>query len=181
MYELSAEAKRLFDSASDIARNVALPVAADVDTEARFPKESIDALGSGGLMGLCVSAAAGGLGEGPRTFAAVVDELATACGSTAMIYVMHVTAAQAIASASSLQERDAILRAIAEGKHLTTLAFSEKGSRSQFWAPVSQLERSNGHFVTSASKSWVTAAKHADSFVSSAQIPGAESPLQSLV
>jgi alkylation response protein AidB-like acyl-CoA dehydrogenase len=117
-----------------------------------------------------------------RTFAAVVEELATACPSTAMIYVMHVTAAQAIASSASLDGRDAILREIAAGRHLTTLAFSEAGSRSQFWAPVSRLESDgNGGFTTSASKSWVTSADHADSYVSSAQRPGAESPLESTI
>jgi alkylation response protein AidB-like acyl-CoA dehydrogenase len=181
MYGLTAESKRFVDAATRIAAEVAGPVAADVDANARFPQESMDALAQGGLLGLCVGSAAGGKGEGPRTFAAVVEELAMACGSTAMIYVMHVTAAQAIASSSTLQGQDALLGEIASGKHLTTLAFSEKGSRSQFWAPVSRLEQSNGHFVTTASKSWVTAAKHAQSYVSSAQKPGAASPLESVV
>jgi len=123
----------------------------------------------------------GGKGEGMRAFAGVVEELAGACGSTAMVYVMHVCAAQAIAAASGLANRDGILTDIAAGKHLSTLAFSEAGSRSQFWAPVSKLEERNGHFVTSAAKSWVTAAGHADSYVSTAQMPNALSPLQSTV
>jgi alkylation response protein AidB-like acyl-CoA dehydrogenase len=181
MYGLSTRSEEFVKKAGDIARNVALPNAADVDAHGRFPAESMKALASEGFLGLCVSEADGGLGEGPRAFAAVVEELATACGSTAMIYVMHVTAAQAIASSSSLGDRAGLLRAIGKGKHLTTLAFSEKGSRSQFWAPVSKMTRVNGHFITSASKSWVTAAGHADSFVSSSQMPGAESPLQSVV
>ena len=44
------------------------------------------------------------------------------------------------------------------GEHLTTLALSEKGSRSQFWAPVSKLAAQGDGFVTSATKSWVTSA-----------------------
>jgi alkylation response protein AidB-like acyl-CoA dehydrogenase len=152
-----------------------------VDVDGRFPTESLTALAAEGFLGLCVAESDGGLGEGPRTFAAVVEQLATACGSTAMIYVMHVTAAQAIASSTTLGNREALLAAISKGQHLTTLAFSERGSRSNFWAPVSQLTRVNGHFVTSGLKSWVTAAAHADSFVSSAQAPDAESPLQSVV
>ena len=76
-----------------------------------------------------------------------------------------------------LVQRQRLLRDISAGKHLTTLAFSERGSRSQFWAPVSRLrEDGNGGFVTTASKSWVTAANHADSYVSSAQKPDAASP-----
>ena len=116
-----------------------------------------------------------------RGFAGVVEELAGKCASTAMIYVMHVAASQAIATSSTLGDRDSILRDIAAGQHLTTLAFSESGSRSQFWAPVSKLEESNGHYLTSASKSWVTAAGHADSYVSTSQKPNAVSPLESTV
>jgi alkylation response protein AidB-like acyl-CoA dehydrogenase len=96
-----------------------------------------------------------------------------------MVYVMHVSAAQAIASSSTLASRDELLGEIARGHHLTTLALSEKGSRSQFWAPVSKMTGANGQFLTSAAKSWVTAAGHADSYVSSAQQPGAASPLES--
>src|SRR5216684_8957594 len=116
-----------------------------------------------------------------RAFAGVVEELSGVCASTAMVYVMHVAASQAIATSSTLSDREPILREIAAGKHLTTLAFSETGSRSQFWAPVSKLEERNGHYLTSASKSWVTAAGHADSYVSSAQKPNAVSPLESTV
>jgi alkylation response protein AidB-like acyl-CoA dehydrogenase len=114
-----------------------------------------------------------------RAFAAVAEELATACGSTAMIYVMHVAAAQAIASGTPLGSRDELLRQIAAGKHLTTLAFSERGSRSQFWAPVSKMAEVNGHFETAAEKSWVTSADHADSYVASGLRPGATNPLES--
>ena len=131
--------------------------------------------------GLCLPQSVGGKGEGMRAFAGVVEDLAAVCASTAMVYVMHVSAAQAIATSSTLADRDSILKEIAAGRHLTTLAFSESGSRSQFWAPVSKLEESNGHFVTSASKSWVTAAGHADSYVSTAQKPGAVSPLYVVV
>src|SRR5262249_15618593 len=53
------------------------------------------------------------------------------------------------------------------------------GSRSQFWAPISKLERVGDDYTTSASKSWVTAATHAHSYVSSAQNTGATSPLES--
>ena len=171
----------LLTAAHQVAETVLAPHAASVDRDARFPAEGIEALGKAGLLGLCVDAAHGGRGASPRLFAAVVEELAMACSSTAMVYVMHVTAAQAIAASGTLDARDALLRDIAAGRHLTTLAFSETGSRSQFWAPVSRLEQSNGSYVTSASKSWVTAAGHADSYVSSAQKPDAVSPLESTV
>ena len=181
VYGLSESAREHASAASTIANEIALPNSSEVDTAGRFPVESMDALAAAGLYGLCLPKSVGGKGEGMRAFAAVVEELAAACGSSAMVYVMHVSAAQAIATSDTLVDRDAMLAEIAAGRHLTTLAFSESGSRSQFWAPVSKLEENNGHFVTSASKSWVTAAGHADSYVSTAQKPNAASPLESTV
>ncbi len=167
--------------AARIALDVARPHSAEVDERARFPSESLAALSEQKFYGLCVSSEFGGMAQGPRSFAAVVEELAQACSSTAMVYVMHVTAAQAIASSTTLKDSPGILRDIAAGRHLTTLAFSESGSRSQFWAPVSQLEKAADGFTASAKKSWVTSASFADSYVSSSQMPSAGSPLESVV
>jgi alkylation response protein AidB-like acyl-CoA dehydrogenase len=180
-YRLSESASRHLATAATIARDVLAVHAADVDTNARFPSESFDALSRAGLLGLSLPSTHGGCGESMRAFAAVTEELAMACGSTAMIYVMHVAASQAIASAQNLDGRDALLRQLATGEHLTTLAFSERGSRSQFWAPVSKLAPASGGYRTQAEKSWVTSATHARSYVSSAQKPGAASPLESTV
>jgi len=154
---------------------------ADVDKKGRFPEESIAALGAAGLLGLTVPAELGGLGQGPRAFCVAAEELARECASTAMVYVMHTSALQAISASKRLAEREAILRAAAKGKHLSTLSLSEKGSRSQFWAPVSKMAAKGDGFVTSAAKSWVTSANFADSYVSSAQAPGAQSPLESTI
>jgi isovaleryl-CoA dehydrogenase len=115
--------------------------AGDVDRRARFPEESLRALGAAGLLGLTVPVELGGRGGGLRAFCAVAEELGRACASSAMVYVMHVSATQAIAAAASLGDR----------------------------------------FVTNAAKSWVTSASHADSYVSSAQAPGAGSPLESTI
>jgi alkylation response protein AidB-like acyl-CoA dehydrogenase len=96
-----------------------------------------------------------------------------------MIFVMHVAAAKAIEASTTLADRGAILKTIAAGEHLTTLALSEKGSRSQFWAPVSKLTATGSGFTTSAQKTWVTSARRANSYVSTAQKPNAGSPLES--
>jgi alkylation response protein AidB-like acyl-CoA dehydrogenase len=172
---------KLLSRLESVVNDVVAKNSSAVDRDARYPAESLAALGSEGFFGLCVDAAHGGQGQSPRMFAAVVERLAMADASTAMIYVMHVTAAQAIAASEVLESRDEVLREIAAGRHLTTLAFSETGSRSQFWAPVSQMHISGEGFETSAAKSWVTAANHADSYVSSAQKPDAASPLESTI
>jgi alkylation response protein AidB-like acyl-CoA dehydrogenase len=63
---------------------------------------------------------------------------------------------------------------LASGRHLTTLAFSEQGSRSQFWAPTSTAVRSDGKVQLDAQKSWVTSAGQADVYVWSSRPLAAE-------
>lgn len=163
--------------AETVARDVIAKHAADVDHKARFPSESIDALAKAGLLGLTVPTSLGGSGQGPRVFAGVVSKIAEQCASTGMIYIMHVCGTAHIIAGTMFAKRDAILKEIAAGKHLTTLAFSEKGSRSHFWAPVSQLKDGK----ISAEKSWVTSAGHADSYVVSTQSENAKEPTASTI
>jgi alkylation response protein AidB-like acyl-CoA dehydrogenase len=82
-----------------------------------------------------------------------------------MIYLMHTGATQVIVAARSFPLRPEILKSIVSGRHLSTLAFSEKGSRSHFWAPVSQPAAEDIGQVLSADKSFVTSAGHADSYI----------------
>jgi alkylation response protein AidB-like acyl-CoA dehydrogenase len=163
-----------------------LPIAAAhaerVDAEGSFPTEAVDALRNSGLLGLVLPREIGGMGSGPVEFTDVVAELAAACGSTAMIYLMHVSAAVAIAAAPPAGLPD-LLADMASGKVLGTLAFSEKGSRSHFWAPVSTASADGDEVVVKADKSWVTSAGFADVYVTStgsAKGTGAEIDLYAL-
>lgn len=160
------------DRLRDVIDGVIAPNAGKVD-EGEFPVEAIEALGRAGILGLTVGPDAGGAGAGLRSAAAVVREIATVCGSTAMVALMHFAATAVIERHGSSEIR----RAIAEGHHLTTLAFSETGSRSHFWAPLSTASPVDGGVRLDARKSWVTSAAHADSFVWSSRAVAADGPM----
>ncbi len=168
-----------FDTAVAAARKVAseivAPAAARNDKEARFSTEAVEALGRAHLLGLTLPADRGGAGLGPRAFAEVVGILAEADASVAMVYMMHVCATQVLAAGKGARATAAVAE-IAAGKHLSTLAFSEKGSRSHFWAPVSRAARAGGGVRITAQKSWVTSAGHAQSYVVATQQPDAKGP-----
>lgn len=143
-----------------IAEAVA-PAAAEIDQTGAFPRQAIDALGAAGLLGLISAQEVGGQGQAHRAATLVVERLARECASTAMVVCMHY-AGTAVIEAHGPRE---IREAIAAGRHLTTLAFSEAGSRSHFWAPLSSAVASNGHVQLDAHKSWATSAGQADSYV----------------
>ncbi|GAA2896322.1 acyl-CoA dehydrogenase family protein [Streptomyces mexicanus] len=147
------------------------PLADDVDRTGRFPREGVRALADAGLLGLLSARESGGAGGDLRQAAEVIEHLAGTCGSTAMVLLMHYAAVTVIDRHGPQEVR----REITQGRHLSTLAFSEKGSRSHFWAPVGTAVPEDARTVRlDAEKSWVTSAGEADSYVWSSRPLGAD-------
>ena len=167
--------------AQEIASRVLAPSAGQNDKLGRFSTEAVKSLGDAGLLGLMLPVNVGGAGLGPRTFAAVTAALAAADASVAMVYLMHVLGTAAISASrpSAAQALPPLLQDIGAGRHLSTLAFSEAGSRSHFWAPISRAQRNGNGVRISAKKSWVTSAGHAQSYVVSALAPEGKGPTDS--
>ena len=135
---------------ADVIERTAASHAEEVDRSGLFPRGNIEALAGAGLLGLTSGDDVGGRGEGLAAAAHVIERLGGACGSTAMILLMH----------------------------LTTLAFSEAGSRSHFWAPMSgAVEADQDRVRLDADKSWVTSAGEADSYVWSSRPIEGDGPM----
>ncbi len=144
-----------------ISIEIIAPAAAETDSSGAFPRAALTAMGQAGLLGLISSKNIGGLGEGHRAAVQVVERISRECASTAMIVCMHYCGAAVI---EAFGPRD-VRADVARGQHITTLAFSESGSRSQFWAPLSTAIRADNGVRLDAKKSWATSAGQADSYV----------------
>ena len=153
-----------------VVAEVIAPSAGEVDKHAQFPRSNLDALANAGLLGLISAKEVGGLGEDTRAAALVVEKIAEACGSTAMVVCMHYCATAVLEKFGPTEVR----KAIAAGRHVSTLAFSEAGSRSHFWAPVGTATAAGGGIVLDGMKSWITSAGEADSYVWSSKPVSAE-------
>jgi len=167
--------------AQEIAGSVLAPSAGQNDKAGRFSTEAVAALGKSGLLGLLLPVDFGGSALGPRAFAVIVTTMAEADASVAMVYVMHILGTAAISAArpTAAEAIKPLLHEIGEGQHLSTLAFSEAGSRSHFWAPVSRGHRNGNGVYISAKKSWVTSAGYAQSYVVSSLAPEGTGPTDS--
>jgi len=167
--------------AREVATRVLVPSAGQNDKAGRFSTEAVESLGELGMLGLLLPVDLGGSGLGPRAFAQVTATLAEADASVAMVYVMHICGTASISTArpSAARALAPILKEIGAGRHLSTLAFSEAGSRSHFWAPISRAQRNGNGARISAKKSWVTSAGHAQSYVVSTLAPEGAGPTDS--
>ncbi|MFM5906688.1 MAG: acyl-CoA dehydrogenase family protein [Novosphingobium sp.] len=144
--------------------------ASTTDSAGTFPVAIAKSFLASGLGGLISASELGGAGLGVRAASAVVERVGRECGSTAMILAMHYSGATVIEAFGSDEAR----RRIATGAALTTLAFSEYGTRSHFWAPLSSARRDGDEVVLDAKKAWVTSASNADLYVWSSQATSCE-------
>lgn len=158
------------DALVKIISETVAPAAEEIDRTGAFPHAALRSLGEAGLLGLISSGEVGGLGQSHRAATIVVEQIAAACASTAMVVCMHYAGTAVIEAHGPA----AIREAIARGEHVTTLAFSEQGSRSHFWAPTSTATEAEGGVRLDARKSWVTSAGQADSYVWSSRPLAAE-------
>ena len=83
------EFKALLDKVKKTGHEVIATHAIDVDKQARFPKEYIQALKDLKLLSAYVPKESGGMGLNIIQIAKICEILGHFCGSTAMIYAMH--------------------------------------------------------------------------------------------
>ena len=150
-------------SLAPIVEEIVAPLAVEIDRDGRPPTEAVEAIGQAGLLGLLSATDVGGMGEGHRAATLVVQDLARYCGSTAMVVLMHYAGAAVVEAYGP----EPLRRQVAEGAFVTTLAFSETGSRSMFWAPQGTATPSDdgGPVRLDGKKSWVTGASLAHGYV----------------
>jgi alkylation response protein AidB-like acyl-CoA dehydrogenase len=159
----TVDTENYMETLDRIVAEVIAPAAAEVDATGAYPRAGMEALGRAGLLGLISAEEVGGMGQGHRAAALAVERFARACASSAMVLCMHYAGTAVIEAHGPREVREAI----AAGRHITTLAFSEAGSRSHFWAPTSTATPvpGDGHVKLDAKKSWATSAGQVDSYV----------------
>jgi alkylation response protein AidB-like acyl-CoA dehydrogenase len=151
------------------------PNAERIDRESIFPRENLLALARAGWNGVLLPRELGGLGLDHVAFAIAAEEIGSACASTALVYVMHIGAAQTIALYGSDDQKRRWLLPARDGL-IGTYSTSEKASGGHWWFNFSEAARSGEDYLVTAEKSFTTSAGKADYYVLQTRTPGAKGP-----
>lgn len=163
-----AEIRKLVDE-------VIRPNAARYDESGEFPRENLDALARNGWNSVLFPESLGGKGLDHVAFAIAAGEIAAADASTALIYVMHVSATQTIYLFGTDDQKKRWVAGAREGK-IGTFSTSEAATGGHFWHNLSQARRDGDDYIIDLEKSFTTASGHADFYVLTTQTPGATKP-----
>lgn len=143
--------------------------------DGRYPRANMEVLAQHGITAITIPKEWGGLGLSYDAFATAVQTIARYCGSTAMVYVMHMAAVETVKLVGSRQQKEEFLLPLSQGK-IGSLAFSEPGTGGHFWYCSSQAGREGTDYVLSAKKSFVTSAGQADWYIVQTRMPDSERP-----
>jgi acyl-CoA dehydrogenase len=163
--------------AEHVAREVAARHAAEVDAEARFPRESIDALKHAALLGCAVPVELGGAGASLPVLAEVCSVLAQSCATTGMVFAMHqIQVLCLVRHAGEVPALRAHLAACAREQRLIASATSELGVGGDVRSSRCALVTHGGRFSLEKQASVISYGETADDILITARRSEAAPP-----
>jgi alkylation response protein AidB-like acyl-CoA dehydrogenase len=158
-FDLTPEHQRIRTEVRRFAEQEIAPRARHVDETGEFPVETLRKMAELGLMGLPFPEEYGGAGADSISTAIAIEEIARACGSTALIYSAHLGLGCApIAMFGTEEQKRRFLRPAAEGRHLGAFALTEPHAGSDAGATRTTARLENGEWVINGAKMWITSA-----------------------
>ncbi|MFI3138283.1 MAG: acyl-CoA dehydrogenase family protein [Methylococcaceae bacterium] len=129
-------------------QKVAAMHAADVDSNGRFPVETIMALKAAGILSAPISPALGGAGCTMKELALLCSSLSCACGSSGMILAMHYSQVASITRhTQDTPYFQAYQREMVEKQLLLASMTSEVGTFGDTRSSICAVEQQNGRFT----------------------------------
>src|SRR2546422_5070329 len=153
---LTDEQGQMRDLVRAIARERIAPLAARVDETETYPADQLAWLGEQGLMGLYIPEAYGGTEMGTLAFCLAVEEIAWACASTAVIYLVQYAGGWPIVAAGSEAQKRRYLPRLASGEITAAFSVSEPGAGSDAASISTLAVRKGDRYVLNGTKLWVS-------------------------
>jgi len=137
----------LLKQVHEIGRDVLAVHAEEVDRDARFPRESIEALSRAKLLSAYVPTEYGGMGLDIVQLSRICEALGRYCGSSAMIYAMHCIQVGCVVHHAQKSEffRD-YLRELVTEQRLIASATTEIGTGGDLTSSICAVEVTGDRF-----------------------------------
>lgn len=167
----------LLERARRIAIEIARVHADDVDTQARFPREAVDALKRERLLSAAIPRELGGGGADIVELQTICEALAQQCASTGMIYAMHVIQVACIVRHHANSPFfTAFLREICERQLLLASVTSEVGVGGEMRTSKAGVVRDGTRFTVEKDATTISYGAEADGLLLTARASSDAAP-----
>ena len=158
-----SEEAMMLEVVRDLVRAKVEPRAAAIDATGEFPWDVQKLFAQNDLLGIPIPAEYGGLGGTFQTYVKVVEEVAKACASSALIIAVQELGALPILIGGSDEQKQRFLPKLASGEWVGAYALTEAGSGSDAAGSMRMRAAKDGDaYVLDGTKIWITQGSIAD-------------------
>jgi alkylation response protein AidB-like acyl-CoA dehydrogenase len=139
-----------------VAEKVA-PLAAEIDERGEFSQEIRKLFAQNDILGIPIPVEYGGLGGSFETYVKVVEEIAKACASSALLVAVQELGSLPILIAGTEEQKNKYLPKLASGEWIAAYALTESGSGSDAAGSMrTRAEKRDGKYILNGQKIWIT-------------------------
>src|SRR5690349_7252012 len=143
--------------ARKFADEVVAPAARELDETESFPTDIVRQMGELGFMGLPYPEEYGGAGLDTLAYVIAVEEVARACGSTAITFAAHVSlGCGPVWGAGSEEQKQRFLVPMAKGEAIGAFGLTEPNAGSDAAGTQTRAEKHGDHWRVNGSKIYIT-------------------------
>jgi butyryl-CoA dehydrogenase len=165
-FDLTEEQQLIRDSVKEFVQSEVAPLAADIDRDHRPPLETIPKLAELGLLGIFVPPEYSGAGLDALSYVIVVEEIAKACATTAVMVEAHNSLAiWPILHYGTEEQKRAYLPGLATGETMGAFGLTEPGAGTDAAAQSSTAVPTEDGYLLNGQKVFITGAGYAKVFV----------------
>ena len=156
LFRVSEEHEMLRDAVRSLAESKIAPFAAEVDEQARFPQEALDALTANDLHAVHVPEEYGGAGADALATVIVIEEVARVCASSSLIPAVNKLGSLPVILSGDEALKQKYLAPLAAGQGMFSYCLSEPDAGSDAAGMKTRAVRDGDFWVLNGVKRWIT-------------------------
>jgi alkylation response protein AidB-like acyl-CoA dehydrogenase len=166
MFICTEEQQMIIDTVRRIAAKEIAPRAAELDEKGAFPEHARMLFAENGILNPLLPAEYGGVETGLFTFSMILDEIARACASTALLLIAQADGTLPLIHGASNELKAKYLSRLGGGSPaLTAIAATEPSAGSDLLSMRTRAVRKGDKYIVTGQKCFITNGSVADFFV----------------
>lgn len=158
------EEQRMFqETARDFAQKEIAPIAAQIDEERAFPRETVRKMGELGFMGVAIPEEYGGAGADYLCYTIAVEEISRACASHGVIMsVNNSLVCDPLLAYGTEEQKQRFLIPLANGERLGCFALTEPNAGTDAGNQSTTAVKDGDEYILNGAKIFITNGSEAD-------------------
>ncbi|MEG1256496.1 acyl-CoA dehydrogenase family protein, partial [Clostridium sp.] len=165
-FNLTKEQEMVRQLAREFAQTEVKPLAASIDEECRFPRETVDKMVKYHMLGIPFPTELGGAGGDAVSYAMVVEELSKVCGTTGIIVATHTSlGANPVFQFGTAEQKEKYLIPLAKGEKLGAFGLTEPNAGTDAAGQQTTAVLEGDNYILNGSKIFITNGGEADIYI----------------